>query len=93
MGNPSSKKCDKEYMEQDHDVIENQADGDVTDGVSCTKDIEEEVRKLDCKAWKYIKKLFGNTSFYIYYLTTLQLTSGDISQTQFQSLYFIQLLT
>ena len=44
MGNPSSKKCDKEYMEQDHDVIENQADGDVTDGLSCAKDIEEEVR-------------------------------------------------
>ena len=44
MGNPFSKKCDKEYMEQDQDVIENQADGDVTDGLSCTKDIEEEVR-------------------------------------------------
>lgn len=44
MGNPLSRKCDKEYIVQDHDVTENQENPDDADGVNCTGDIEDEVR-------------------------------------------------
>lgn len=44
MGNPFSRKCNKESLVQDHNIMENQTNVDDTDGAGCTEGIEEEVR-------------------------------------------------
>ena len=44
MGNPFSRKCNKESLVQDNNIMENQTNVDDTDGAGCTEGIEEEVR-------------------------------------------------
>lgn len=73
MGNLFSRKCDKDSLFQDHNVMENQENVDESDGANCTGGVEEEVRYLARNTWNYINKYFVKIEkfFYISYLTVL----------------------